>query len=363
MKTQSVAVRSVVMILSICSVVLMPLSCVAKAISDDFEDGTIGDLWVTGGRQSGSWQYLGAEQNGSLVARVWGPESGWSYGAEAWFRTSYNFNDGKDWLIDLRLQASRSAYHTDRFYLQMGNGYFPADGSGVSDHWIEQDESGRVTLWGVRMSGAGRQFYMDDGMLVEAGPSDPRPYDNPVFSGPVDWSIGVDSKTHTATLYDGPGGTGNVCASRPLDPGGPWYVRFFLSDYTSAGFPAGDNSLRLYSFSAEIMSQAVEASVNIDPDVLNLTSRGKYITCYLTLPEGYDVTNVDATTILVNGQFAPAWSMVEEEEQLLKLKLNRSELQAVLQPGLVELTVTGLLTDGTLFEGTDTIQVINPTKP
>ncbi len=226
------------------------------AIQDDFEDGSISSLWVTGGRQSGAWTYSVAEYpngagDGYLQARVSGPQSANTYGAEAWLRTSYNFNDGKDWLLDFKWEADRSAYHTDRYFLQIGNDYFPTSGSGTSDHWIEQDTSSRATLWGVRMSGSDRQFSMNNGTLVEAGPSDPKPYANPVFSAPQDWSIRIDSGAHTATLYDGPSGSGDVYASRPLSPSDPWYARYFLSDYTSAGFPAGDNSLRLYSFEAE----------------------------------------------------------------------------------------------------------------
>jgi hypothetical protein len=116
-------------------------------------------------------------------------------------------------------------------------------------------------------------------------------------------------------------------------------------------------------FSVESTASQINATVNIDPDVLNLGSAGKYITCYITLPTGYDVSNVDPVTIVLNGQFTPAWSTIEEQEQVLTVKFSRSDLQAVLQPGQVQLTVTGLLTNGTLFEGADTIFVINPSKP
>ena len=40
-------------------------------------------------------------------------------------------------------------------------------------------------------------------------------------------------------------------------------------------------------------------------------------------------------------------------------KFSRSDVQSYLDPGEVELTVIGKLTDGTIFEGTDTITVID----
>jgi len=75
------------------------------AWSDDYDDGVIDtSLWVFGGGKrgwqqrppgDGNWNYSHEEvvdpTDGYLKARVWGPRSGNTYGAEAWVRTFYNF--------------------------------------------------------------------------------------------------------------------------------------------------------------------------------------------------------------------------------------------------------------------------------
>ncbi len=109
----------------------------------------------------------------------------------------------------------------------------------------------------------------------------------------------------------------------------------------------------------ELSEPAIEAVIDIYPDTLNLTSRGRWITCYIWLPEGYDVAAIDPDTILLEGELEAAWSWIDEEEQVLMVKFSRSEVQEMLQPGEIELTVTGELLNGTKFEGSDTVRVID----
>jgi len=104
---------------------------------------------------------------------------------------------------------------------------------------------------------------------------------------------------------------------------------------------------------------SIRAIIDIDPNTLNLQSKGKWITCYIWLPKDYDVADVDPDTILLNGQVGPDWSWIDEDEQMLMAKLPRSQVQEILEPGEVELTVTGELVDRTKFEGSDTIRVID----
>jgi hypothetical protein len=54
------------------------------------------------------------------------------------------------------------------------------------------------------------------------------------------------------------------------------------------------------------------------------------------------------------------WSRTNQGANKVLVKLSRNETQEMLQDveGLVELTVSGTLIDGTEFEGTDTIRIV-----
>ncbi len=110
----------------------------------------------------------------------------------------------------------------------------------------------------------------------------------------------------------------------------------------------------------------IGAAIDIDPDTLNLNSKGKWITCYIELPGDYDVEDIDVSTIKLNDQ-VPAQSRPTgigdcdgDGIAELMVKFDRSAVQEILEAGdEVEITVTGELEDDTKFEGSDTIRVID----
>jgi len=103
----------------------------------------------------------------------------------------------------------------------------------------------------------------------------------------------------------------------------------------------------------------IQATVDVDPDILNLASQGKWITSYIELPEEYDVADIDPDSILLEGDIEPQQFCLTEDEQIAVARFARSDAQAILEVGDVELTITGQLTDGTQFEASDTIKVID----
>jgi len=110
--------------------------------------------------------------------------------------------------------------------------------------------------------------------------------------------------------------------------------------------------------------RAIVVPIDINPDTLNLNSKGKWVTCYVELPEGHEVGDIDVDSVSLEGLLDVQQS--EIQDGVLMVKFDRQDLAAYLEvvlgvvpPVEVELVVTGNLTDGTPFEGKDTIRVID----
>ena len=95
--------------------------------------------------------------------------------------------------------------------------------------------------------------------------------------------------------------------------------------------------------------------VNID--LLSVQIEGKWLTWYMWMPEGYDVADVIPDSILLNGVMKAAWRWINETEQVLMAQFRLSEVQGIVEPGAVELTVIGKFSDATKFRGSYMVTV------
>jgi len=172
---------------------------------------------------------------------------------------------------------------------------------------------------------------------------------------------GVNWNRDTVTLDLVPGSVGSW-DERVVD--GPSLLRTSAGQtllyYRGAGF----NDPNPIGIGVAIPEPAtIEATVEINPNTLNLQSNGKWITCYIWLPEDYNVVDINSASVVFHDTIKAEWTWVEEEDQVMMAKFSRSVVQSMLQPGLVELSVSGKLNNGTGFQGKDTITVINQGKP
>ncbi|MHC4587616.1 MAG: choice-of-anchor Q domain-containing protein, partial [Planctomycetota bacterium] len=104
---------------------------------------------------------------------------------------------------------------------------------------------------------------------------------------------------------------------------------------------------------------SIPAEVRIIPRTINLASKGNRLTCYIWLPEEYNVADVDPNSVFLEEQIKADELSVDEQKQVAIARFSRGELQAILDAGEVELTISGQLKDGTIFEATDVIRVID----
>ncbi len=119
-------------------------------------------------------------------------------------------------------------------------------------------------------------------------------------------------------------------------------------------------------FLAKPVVTTIQATVDFDPNTLNLRCKGKWVTAYIELPAEYDVSDIDVTTVLVQGVITAAVSPTNVGDfdgdgvPDLMVKFDRAALQSLVSVGeSVEVTISGTLADGTDFQGTDTIRVID----
>ncbi|MEA1958010.1 MAG: S8 family serine peptidase [Euryarchaeota archaeon] len=118
------------------------------------------------------------------------------------------------------------------------------------------------------------------------------------------------------------------------------------------------NSSEYVYFTVEYFFPA--ETIRIRPKTLNLGSKGVF-TAFITFfpEEDYNVTDINISTVECEGAPAVKGMVSEEDNGTYIVKFNRQDLVNVSTGDAVELTVTGKLNDGRLFEGNDTIRVID----
>jgi hypothetical protein len=125
----------------------------------------------------------------------------------------------------------------------------------------------------------------------------------------------------------------------------------------------------VYFSAKDYVLSAVPPTIDIDPDTLNLKSKGRWITCYIDFEDPFNESGIDISTVAitdVNGNpvnILALWGDMQYDasgESLLMCKFDRSDVQDVCDLGNTTITVYGEMVDGSSFQGSDTIRVIDP---
>ena len=132
-------------------------------------------------------------------------------------------------------------------------------------------------------------------------------------------------------------------------------------DYSGQTDIDGDTRVMLgrVDMGADEVPEPVLVDTVIVPGRLNLAGRGRWIRCFMWLPEGYDLDDVYCC-MLINGiEIEAGCVKVNKRRRRIKAKFKRSEIGELLEPGEVELDVYCQTSDRTWFTGSDVIRVID----
>lgn len=258
----------------------------------------------------------------------------------------WDFDNDGNW--DTELSSSPSAGKT------WGDDWSGAAKLEVSDGELIATDSALVTInntpatvFGLTAKGAIRpdqKIWAGDTLNFSGSFKDPGWLDTHTAS----WNYG-DNTTTTGIVTEEnnpPDATGTVVGSHIYYNKGTYVAALTVKD--------DDGGIGADSLSIDV--QPIPAAINCDPNTLNLKSNGQWITCYIELPESYDVWQIDGSTIYLNK--APAylgkegWATAKSNESNIKdydndgtlermVKFDREAIQKILKEGEQTLTLTG----------------------
>lgn len=144
---------------------------------------------------------------------------------------------------------------------------------------------------------------------------------------------------------------------------GCWDVSLALDrsgyPHISYAFRDGNDDGLRYARKAELAPPSRSVGLDVDPDTLNLKSKGNWITAYLST-ENSTAYDIDAPSLRLNDFLNPSWWEVKNNLTLM-VKFDRESAKAILSASdSVRLKVTGQWKDGETFEVHDYIRVIDP---
>jgi hypothetical protein len=162
---------------------------------------------------------------------------------------------------------------------------------------------------------------------------------------------GTESGNYVSTAYDAADVTTHHIALTGLSANTTYY---YVVNSTDAS--GNSNESLEHNFSTLTPPTVIPANIVIKPETLNLNSTGVF-TAFITLPAGYNMTDIDISTVICEGALAVKGMVADDNKYIAKF--DREDLTDVEPGDAVTIAVMGTLYDKTPFAGNDTITVIS----
>jgi hypothetical protein len=310
------------------------------------------------------------------------------FGNEVWVRT-YDVGGvygGQGLAVELSGCVYVSAGSTTIKYVSEGNVIWSSEYTGLGDGWLIGTSLALDLVGNVYVSGYGKSLGANNDYLTVKYDQDGNELWWVSYNGPgnnidraLDMVLDTLGNVYVAGRSTGSNGFDD-CAAIAYDLNGNelWVARYngpgnqrdgissiaidsIGNIYVTGKSDVGPSQSSYVTIKYSRKEPVLKTTININPDTLNLKSKGRWITAYITLNNPYDDNDIDISTLILEDTIHLEWGDIQDDT--LMVKLDRSDVEDMLLPGTYNLKVTGELTDGTSFEGySDEIRVIDPGK-
>jgi len=145
---------------------------------------------------------------------------------------------------------------------------------------------------------------------------------------------------------------------------------FFVTLGTAAKLEVFGGVLQVFRMDVDIEIPLIPAEVDIKPESLCKNSAGQSVTAFIELTPGYNVADIDITTVRLclgtapgGGGIAPNVANPMIVGHGLKITFGRTEVLSLVEdvhpPATVTFTIYGNV-GGYIFAGSDTVRLVGP---
>lgn len=138
-------------------------------------------------------------------------------------------------------------------------------------------------------------------------------------------------------------------------------TRIIAPNFLGSNAYFSDSESASRTFQARIWH--IDATVDIDPDTLNLDSQGQWITVYAYIETEYDGV-IDVGTVKLDDAVQAEWGEIQDDGRFMVKFDREAVIDYLIEMGCMDgdyvtLTVSGSFTNGVQFSGCDTISIVN----